>query len=48
LKSNGWAALEIGNGQAIRLKEIFQKYTNVKFIKDYQRDDRVLVFNNMD
>ncbi|MDA3871138.1 MAG: peptide chain release factor N(5)-glutamine methyltransferase [Candidatus Marinimicrobia bacterium] len=48
LKSNGWTALEIGNGQAIRLKEIFQKYTNVKFIKDYQRDDRVLVFNNMD
>lgn len=48
LKSDGWAALEIGNGQAIILKEIFQKYTNVKFIKDYQKDDRVLVFNNMD
>ena len=43
LTSNGWFALEIGNGQREKLEEIFEDYNDLKFVKDYQGDDRVLI-----
>lgn len=45
LKPNGWATLEIDSGQRNKLEEIFKNYDGLKFIKDYQKDDRVLMLD---
>ncbi len=44
LTDDGWVALEIGNDQRKDLEEIFKNYENLEFVKDYQKDDRVLMF----
>jgi release factor glutamine methyltransferase len=46
LKKDGWAALEMGEGQAQAVSQIFkssESYKNIKIVKDYAKCDRVIL-----
>lgn len=44
LKPGGTAIMEFGgNHQSMKLLELFKDYPNIEIIKDYQKDDRLLI-----
>ena len=46
LKKDGWAAFELGDGQAQAVSQIFMStdfYENIKIVKDYARHERVIL-----